>query len=66
MIERVAKKDVGFTCWKLFTIDYVQFYQVRLLFMEIELICLFIPFPCQDYCVHLCLLIENDRVIKAN
>ena len=28
LIERLSKKDIGFTCWKLFTINYFRSYEV--------------------------------------
>ena len=28
LIERLSKKNIGFTCWKLFTINYFRSYEV--------------------------------------
>ena len=39
MIERTSKKKMGFTCWKLFTIDYFRCYQVSLFANKYELTC---------------------------
>ena len=35
LIGRVAKKNVGFTCWTLFTIDYYKCYEVSFPYLEI-------------------------------
>ena len=58
LIERLAKKDIGFTCWKLFTINYFRSYEVCYKLYSIDH-ANFVYFP--DYFIVIHPFTENYR-----
>ena len=48
LIQRIAKKKVGFTCGKLFTLDYTKCYEVSSL--DLDKLIYLIIFSFIDYC----------------
>ena len=66
MIERTSKMKVGFTCWKLFTINYFSCYEVSHVYIEINKHANWYYIFYQDHCNNMPVSIENDWIIRIH